>query len=91
MGNEEPEPHDIPLKDFLVFRPRISKPQNNYYLGIEPKHTPSQEEIRRECEKIQEGWSEEERRRRAGLVPNQIWDVMTVQRPKIKRRYARNE
>jgi len=42
-----------------------------------PSYEPEPEEIRRECEKIREGWDEHEHRRRASLS-NAEWELPAV-------------
>ncbi len=43
-------------------------------------YCPSQEDIRRACEEIQESWSEHESQRRAGVTPKSTWlpPVITI-------------
>ncbi|MDH3717992.1 MAG: hypothetical protein OES79_07705 [Planctomycetota bacterium] len=43
-----------------------------------PIYQPTPAEIRRACEEIQEGWSERECRRRAGLNPESGWLPPTI-------------
>ena len=49
---------------------------------MEP-HEPTPEEIKDACEKIQEGWSEQDRKKRAGQVDNGGWTPPEVKSPEF--------
>ena len=65
----------VPLKDFLVFIPvKPSEP----LVSSKPQYEPSPEEIAKECQRIQEGWSDCTREARETVHGRVEWKVPVI-------------